>query len=348
MSMHGAIEGGSVTTTGLLWIGGSIYLTHRVVATEPFSTLELGNRWAASAVRAAKVSVIYAAVIAVATIVFDPEPVVYAELLPSGGFDWNTAAGFFTSLSLVFLATGGTLILKTRRATEASPNGSLWRAGLSGTLRILLIGVLGTIAFFLLAGLLILIGDADEFFAQVVGTLLLLVVTALAWVGLDVGLLLMAEAMRFFSDAGADQANSVFGTRDAESWFLIATAIVAVAFIAGGYKAAHLTGSRQLSKLVQAAGIAGGGVVLVYIAASIFVGDQISSVEAGIGLAVLWTVVSVGGALIYAQSVGALQSINVNVKRTATPSPALGQCPNCGAGQMPGQGFCASCGHKFE
>lgn len=350
LSMHGAVEGSSTWITGIAWILGSILITYRIVSMEALPNLPGGSRWISAATRAAKMALVYAGILMVAMIVFDPAPVGFGEFIGPGGFsvDWNPAAGFFTTILIVSIAATLTLMLKAREPRQQSEQYSIWMAGLKGTFRILMIGTLGIISFFLLAGLLILIGDVDEFFTQVVGTLLLLLVTAFAWAGIDLGLLLMAEAMRFFSDdAALSGGNSVFGT-SGEGWILFATAIVAIAFLAGGHLAARLSGSRDLSRLVQAAAIAGGGVAVTYIVATAVIGNTVDSIDAGIGLSILWTLVSLGGALIYAQSIGVLQQISVNVQTSGQPAGDGGVCPNCGVPHTPGHKFCASCGHNFD
>ena len=100
--------------------------------------------------------------------------------------------------------------------------------------------------------------------------------------------------------------------------------------------------------MLQAAGVAGGGVVLTYLFATAILGDSLEGISAGIGLSILWTVLAIGGALLYAQSTGILQKININVQRSAPPPVAGGDnCPNCGTPRTQDHAFCASCGTQF-
>ena len=342
LAMHGAVQEMGTWLTGIAWIAGSLFITKRVIASDQFARVGNANPWATISMRAFKVALIYAGIIIVGLIVFKPATVVGdVEFFASYSPKWNAAAGFFVTLLVVSLAAAA--ILMSLRHAPGGPrrDWGVWAAGFRGTLRILLVGMGGIFLFFLVAGLLVTISDAQDFFAEVVGGLLILLVAALAWTGIDVGLFFMAEAMRFFS---GDVSNDVFGAGSKQGWFLVATLIVAVAFAVGGYRAARLTGSRQLSKMLQAAGIAGGGVALTYLVATVLVGQTLPNMGAGIGLSILWTVVAAGGALIYAQSVGALQKVNVNIQRSI---PAANTCPNCGAMRVPDQAFCANCGNRF-
>jgi hypothetical protein len=348
LAMHGAVEGTGTWLTGIAWIAGSLFVTRAVIRNEPFARANGSNVWASVTLRAVKVALVYAGIIIVGLAIFDPSYTGYQEFFnPSTtSVRWNAAAGFFFTLLIVGLAAAG--ILTSLRRGPVRGEGGVWSAGLSGTLRILLVGVGGVFAFFLIAGLLDLISNTDDFFAQVVGGLLILLVGALAWTGIDVGMFFTVEAMRFFSDESIITRNDVFGTGGSEGWFLVATLIVAAAFALGGYRAARLSGSRQLTKMLQAAGIAGGGVAVTFLVATAIVGDTLPNMGAGIGLSILWTAVAAGGALIYAQSVGALQTVNINIQRSSSDSPSpTGSCSQCGADRMPEHVFCANCGNRF-
>jgi hypothetical protein len=347
LAMHGAVEGSGTWLTGIAWIAGSLYITRRVVGADTSARAEVtANPWVTVALRAVKVGLVYACVIIVGVLVFDPEYVGYQAFYTPTRLAWNAAGGFFLTLLIVSVSTS-VILLSLRRRGHSSES-TIWAAGFRGTLRILFVGAGGIFTFFLLAGILELITNSDDFFKQVFGGLLILLVGALAWTGIDVGLFFMVEAMRFFTNDAVITGHDVFGTGGSEGWFLVATLIVAVAFALGGYRAARLTNSREIPKMAQAAAVAGGGIALVYLLATVVVGDTLTNLSAGIGLSILWTAVAIGGALIYAQSIGVLQKVSINVTHPAnTAVDATEACPNCGASRMPDQAFCAGCGTRL-
>ena len=349
LGMHGAVEGGGMWITAIAWIVGSLYVTYRVVR-ESLAQPSQENRWGSLALRAVKVGLVYAAIIIVALIAFDADRVNYQALFsPTGAADWNAAAGFFFTLLVVSLGAAYILFIKSRGPREAETP-SVWSAGINGTLRILFIGIVGVFAFFLIAFLLEVISADGEFLKDVLGGLLIVLVALLAWAGIDIGLFFMMEAMKFFSGTlnPSEDVFSVYDRGESEPWFLVATMIVAAAFAIGGYTAARRTGSRELTPMLQAAGIAGGGVAVTYLVATAVLGDSLPGLSAGIGLSILWTALAVAGALLYAQSAGILQKININVQRSATPpAPAAGTCPSCGTPRTQEHAFCANCGTQF-
>ena len=343
LSMHGAVEGNAMWITAIAWIVVSFYLARRFGLGESSPVSQTGSPLLSSAIRASKVALIYAAIVVLFLIVIDPIGVSYGSSIGPAGFAvaWEPAGAFFSTLFVAFLAVWGLEVYAKRPDTPGDGVVGLLRSALGGSVTVLSVGVLGLLVFVLVGGILELLGADLGILGWLGSVLITMLVAIVLWAGVDIGMALLASAMQFFrDDSGGGFAQGILGD---PAWLIAGSAIVVVAFAWGGYRAARSTGSKELSRILQASGLAGLGVAVAFALASFIVGSRIEEIKSGIGLSLLWTIVALGGGLIYAQSVGVLESALPTV--AAAPSADVGKaCTNCGTGLPMDAAFCAECG----
>lgn len=343
LGMHGAVEGNAMWLTAIAWIVSALYLTRRFGWGTPPAESDSQHPLLALAIGSAKTAVLYALFIVIFLIVLDPIGVSSGSIVGPSGFagGWNPAGAFFSTLLVVLIGTLGIDAYAQRPKELGTGAIGLVRAGIRGSMTILLTSIVGLLAFVLVGAMLDMIGTGDEFLGWLGSVLMWLMVAILAWAGIDVGLALMASAMGFFpDDTGYSAVESILGD---PAWLIAGSAVVAVAFAWGGYRAARSSGSTELSRLLQASGLAGIGVTVTFVLASFVVGSRIEEIKGGIGLSLLWTIVALGGGLLFAQSIGALQSVMPTTSATGEAEPDKA-CGDCGAANPSDAAFCANCG----
>jgi hypothetical protein len=356
LGMHGAVEGTGMWLTSIAWIAVAFYLTRRLGPQQSESDGAFKSVPAMTALDAAKGALVYSGIVLVGLIFLDPIPMSSPfGIAPGYSPGWQPAVAFFSSFVVAFGVMWGLnwYSASGRRASDPDAEPNLLLAGLSGTLRILAVAIVGLLALVAIGGLLQAIGDTGEILGWVGWFLLTIFVAMILLAGLDVGMVLFEEAMAFFPSSGDQIAYGAVGGNP--RWLLIGTAIVAVAFLMGGYWAARKSRSSNLTRLLQSSGIAGLGVVVAFVIASLVLGGRVPEIRAGIGLSIIWSLVAVVGGGIYARSIGLSVVPNVQVASSSVAASTRGgsndgsarTCPDCGDPVDENDKFCGSCGHAF-
>ncbi len=343
LGMHGAVEGAAMWLTSIVWIVVSFHLAGRFGLSGSRVASQDGSPLLSSAIYAFKAALIYATAVVVFLVVFEPTGATFNSAINTSGFAvaWEPAGAFFSTVFVAFLAVWG-LDTYARRSDESGDGAvGLVRSALGGTVTILSVGIIGLLVFVLIGGVLETLDSGTGILGWIGGVLITMLVAIVFWAGIDVGMALMGSAMQFFRDDTAGGfAQGILGD---PGWLIAGSAIVVVAFAWGGYRAARSTGSKDLNRLLQASGLAGLGVALAFTLASFVVGSRIEEIKSGIGLSLLWAIVALGGGLIYAQSVGVLESALPTI--AAAQGADVGKaCANCGTGLPKNAAFCAKCG----
>lgn len=347
LGLHGAFPDVPMWLTAIGWILVAFMLGARFGLGKGVVSDGVPSPAISAAILAAKTALVYAGVVLLAMIMFSPEATTVNERfigLGTGYLDWEFGGAFFSSLFVSFAAAWGIRWWVTRSSRSAPAPGSvleLLAAAASGTWRILVVAVFGLLAFGFVGFAIELLG-ANLGVLDWFGNVLMTFVVAMGLlVGLDIGMAMFASAMQFFQgDSLVSEA--VLGD---PTWVIAGTVIVAVAFLWGGHRAARRTGSDVLSRIVQASALAGIGVTAAFVVASIIMGRVMPEMETGIGLSLLWTIVAVGGGLIYAQSVGALQTVLPDSAASGATGYDGGKvCGTCSTALPADAKFCASCG----
>lgn len=351
LGLHGAVSGSAMWLTSIAWIVAAFLITARFGMGIRTIADSIPSRIVSAAIMAGKTALVYASIVLVFLIVLDPGATsVGGNFASIGGsyLDWEPGGAFFSTLLVVFLATWGIRWWNSRVLSQERETGSVQQlvvAGFSGTWRILALSVFGLLAFGFVGFAIELLRFDLDVFSWLASVLMTFVVAFGLLAGLDIGMAMFASAMQFFRGDGL-VADAVLGS---PGWIIAGTVIVAAAFLWGGHRAARATGSVTLSRILQASGLAGLGVTAAFIVASIIMGGRIPEIRAGIGLSLLWTLVAVGGGLIHAQSVGALQEV-MPESGGAAPigAPVEKTCPTCSAALPADASFCAECGNAVD
>jgi hypothetical protein len=317
LSLHGPLGGVGLWATGIAWISIAFYAGGRLARPER-SMPDDAPRWRRLALPL-KTAVVY--MVPVAVLIAVLEPTDYLDWLFPMGFigeaigntDWNLAAGIALGLFVSFIAASW--VMAHRSAISLSglygvteKEAPAWLgAAWAGAKRTLLIGVPLVLAFFVIGELIDILGDDLEFRVWL-GLVLAVAAGTVLWIGIDVGVVFLIMTMRFF--LGDDTV--VAGGRP--GWMWAAVAIVVVAFVFGGMRAAARYEASSAPGALAVGMLAGAFVgvalfVLSWFALNPFPDEVITG--PALGLPILWSVASGIGGLIYARRRGLFGAIRL-------------------------------------
>lgn len=301
----GGIEGFPVLATGLIYL----FVILRFVCRRADPALsELARdraRLGALAVKigvvAGVIAVVAATVLAVLDVGAPPTGRFLggglAEANPVGalflGFTIATAAAALALMSARGIGIAELLGLSPRRAPQVLRDAWL---GTRTTLTIAIVGLLALLVIGVLAESLstdgLSVGDLFQ-------SLLLTVVGLVLLMWLDTGLLFLVVAMAFLQ---TEQLVGLAGI-GRPSWLWFGVAIVAVAFLAGGYRAAAARRRTTLADAVRVALLSGAMVAAVTFPFSLLWANIVPGadiVTAGLLLPLLWSIVAASAGWLYA------------------------------------------------
>lgn len=295
LSLHGPVENLGLWATGVGWVLMAFWWAGR----HQRRSTDGSASWKSGLVLAAQTALVYTAPVVVLALFFDPEALpivlrvdvagVFVEPAAYGG--WNpwlvVPLGLLVSLLGAGLAMNGFRVLAplTARLPRTVTAGM---AGARSLLSIALPAVLGVVVI----GVFVKAMVAGTGMQLGLAYLLTLLLAAGAWGGLNVSVAFIVFSMRFFGGDGW----VVQGERPA--WLLVCVAIIALAYLWGGYRAARSLGPAPVGETVLAAGIAG-----VLVAVGLLIGALLGTGTApglagpAFGLGLLWSALAVAGGL---------------------------------------------------
>ncbi|MCJ7725806.1 MAG: hypothetical protein MUP76_05390 [Acidimicrobiia bacterium] len=293
LSLHGPVGGLGLWATGVGWIALSFWLAGRGPGTERAVS------WSARLVMALQSAVVYIVPVLLVAIAVDPEalPVDLTVGVAGAFFDpaaygaWNPwAVATLGSLAALVGASASVLGRRGLSGAGARMPGPVL-AGFAG-MRVLLATAIPAVLAVVVVGVFIEVMAGGLGIALGAAYLLTLLLAAFAWGGLDVGVAFMVFSMRFFGGDGF----VVLGERPA--WVFVCIAVVAVAYLRGGYRAARETGPATIGRAALAAAVAGVMTAFVLmIGAALNTGTVPDLAGPAFGLGLLWSAVAVAGGL---------------------------------------------------
>jgi len=377
---HGAIRGFSLSVTGFAWIlFASIVGLRFARSLVPGVSVVASSDRATIVARAVKAGVVTVGII----IVISRVAAALVDPLEPGSFFFgdraffgsaNTFGAIFIGFSagalgaLIALAREGGLTLETLTGVRLDRQPALLGPAWAGAKRTLLIGVVGMAVFFYVAQIVDVAGfESGPGGRDVFALALAFIPWILFWGLLDIGGIMLLNAMRFF----ISEPDVLLTGRP--GWVYFGVVIAAAAFFLGGLAAARARrandGPTALKTAVSPALI----VTPVLFVASWFwassEGGEI--VGSAVLLPLLWTVVLAGGGLYWANQAGLSPAISVRTSSAASrarppatpplaaaPSPggpaqtssagapasAVAYCSRCGAAVSADARFCSRCG----
>jgi len=322
LAFHGPLEDIGLWLTGFLWIWLGFVLAGRFLTPERLLGTAKPSR---RAMFVAKVGLIYIVPVTVLAAVLNPQPLpggigntstgLWPGFVDPANLDWNVAVAFFLGLLAVVFTTGMVMGRRTghgmlgyfglaREFSWPPIFGAAWagarRAFMVAVPLLLLLMVLGTV--------LEMAGEGLTFRTWLASVLFLLF-AAVLMTGADVGVVYFVFAMRFF--LGDDLV--AYGGRPA--WMYVGIAIVILAFLLGGYKAAQRREASSPGEAALAGLLVGPFVGVIVFVASWFVigmnygGEAIELAGPGLGLPFLWSLMGAVGGLFYANRQGLLSGL---------------------------------------
>ncbi|MBU1493391.1 MAG: zinc ribbon domain-containing protein [Actinobacteria bacterium] len=294
LALHGPVEGLGLWATGVGWVVLAFWLAGRHLRRRPGQPASPSG-----VVLAAQAALVYTVAVLVLALLFDPEALpidmtvyvagVLVDPAAYGGWSpWLVATlGALTALlgAAISVMGGAAGAAAARRLPAAITAG--W-AGTRALLATVVPGVLGVVVI----GALLEVIAGGAGIALGAAYLLTLLLAAVAWGGLNVGVAFTVFSMRFFLGDG------FVLLRGRPGWVLACIGIVAAAYLRGGYRAARERGPAPVGQIVTASAAAGAmAAVLFMIGAALGTGTAPDLAGPALGLGLLWSLVAVVGGL---------------------------------------------------
>jgi hypothetical protein len=291
LSMHGPVEGLGLWATGFGWLLVAFWVAGRRQRAAGSGGLGAGS------LLALRAAVLYVIPVLILAIVLSPEvlPIDLTTGIAGAFADPSAYAGWQPWMTLPLgglAALAAAFVSVTGAGAGAAIAGRLppaISAGLAGAKSVVVWTVCGTAAVVTVGTFVDVVADGLDI-RLAAAFLLTLLLAAVGWGGVDVGVAFTVFAMRFF----AGDAAVVLGRRPV--WVFVCVAVVAAAFLRGGIRAARTLGPAPRRETLTAGAAAGVlTAVVLLVGAAMSTGTAGSMAGPAFGLGLLWSAVAIVG-----------------------------------------------------